>query len=181
MCRAAISCSGCSSSSTPPQPIFRHTSAPPQKHLFPTCSWVDGVFGRVPPMPLMLSCILTCMLLTEPGVWCRELSQCEIYSAVQVTGSGIELRNSTSQAIDFASINLCCSTTGGSPPCARSQGGLYYPGKTDKVIQTGSQSPYQLFCEPSSTDQSITQAVARIPYLQPCASWSCSVILVCRT
>ena len=59
---------------------------------------------------------------------CRELSQCEIYSAVDVAGSGLKLTNITSQAIDFASINLCCSTTGGSPPCSRSQGGLYYSG-----------------------------------------------------
>ncbi|DBB05302.1 TPA: hypothetical protein ACH3X3_010532 [Trebouxia sp. C0006] len=60
----------------------------------------------------------------------KELSQCEIYSAVGVSDSGIRLRNITSQAIDFASINLCCSTTGGSLPCDASLGGLYYPGET---------------------------------------------------
>jgi hypothetical protein len=66
----------------------------------------------------------------------RELSQCEIYSAVGVSDSDIQLRNITSQAIDFASINLCCSTTGGSPPCDSSSGGLYYPGKKEKKSYT---------------------------------------------
>ena len=65
---------------------------------------------------------------------CRVLSECDVYSGVGVSDSGIKLQNITSQAIDFASINLCCSTSGGSPPCDRSLGGLYYPGKSWHIL-----------------------------------------------
>ncbi|KAL3147298.1 hypothetical protein ABBQ32_002786 [Trebouxia sp. C0010 RCD-2024] len=62
----------------------------------------------------------------------KELTQCEIYSAVDVSHSDIVLKNITSQAkaVDYGAINLCCSRSGRFPPCDRAQGGLYYPGET---------------------------------------------------
>ena len=38
--------------------------------------------------------------------YCRELSQCEIFSAVDVAQSGLQVRNITSQAIGLLSIDL---------------------------------------------------------------------------